>query len=234
MCDSYSTLYYDDLGMYRQILNLMLALLLFLLPMVHPMYLATIFGASQTSLQLDICVCCVLTAVALWILQEKKRAVISLTVRKMGLNDYYHIAALFWVFFLAMCGETLFYSKEVGGFAAGLLLPTSAKESRVVGRTLSPVRSFFLVFFYAGFGLRMDPQFIFSNFLTILPFFLATSCMKFVCAFAGFAVVRPAAFKDSAWMSVCVSQVTEFGFLIAAKSYQWNAITHQTYFEEPP
>lgn len=80
-----------------------------------------------------------------------------------------------WAVFLAMLGDTLGFSKEVGAFLAGISL-ASTRYREAIGARLVSLRDFLLLFFFIDLGAQLDlgalagqigPAIIFSLFVLI-------------------------------------------------------------------
>lgn len=63
--------------------------------------------------------------------------------------------AIAWGVSLAALGEALGFSKEVGGFLAGISL-TSTPYREAIGSRLVSIRDFLLLFFFLGLGAQLD------------------------------------------------------------------------------
>jgi uncharacterized UPF0146 family protein len=83
--------------------------------------------------------------------------------------------AIAWAVFLALLGESLGFSKEVGAFLAGISL-ASSRYREAIGTRLISLRDFLLVFFFMDLGVQLDlgllgsqlgPALVFSLFVLI-------------------------------------------------------------------
>ena len=85
-----------------------------------------------------------------------------------------------WATFVILSGEQLgFFSKEVGAFLAGVVIPSSALKELAVD-VVRPLKEFFLMIFFGSIGLLMRPLFLYDNFLVISTVLLLLTFVLFL------------------------------------------------------
>jgi len=77
-----------------------------------------------------------------------------LIVRFEQFQEYLFLLALGWMMGLALIGEMLRLSAEIGAFIAGVSLAT-LPVTRVIAVSMHPIRDFFLVIFFATLGAKL-------------------------------------------------------------------------------
>ncbi len=123
------------------------------------------------------------------------------------------ISALTFVFLLGFLAQLLDLSFSIGAFIAGVLFSSSITQTEVLGR-IKPLKDFFIVLFFATFGM----QIAFNNFSTvikyILPLLLLVLLLKpliiyFISKIFGYG------FRTAILTSIVLAQSGEFALVLA-------------------
>jgi Kef-type K+ transport system membrane component KefB len=122
--------------------------------------------------------------------------------------------AVAWAIFLALLGEGLGFSKEVGAFLAGISL-ASTRYREAIGTRLISLRDFLLLFFFVALGSQLDlahlaPQIGPS---VLLSLFVLIGNPLIVMAIMGFMGYR----KRTGFLAgLTVAQISEFSLILGA------------------
>ncbi len=122
--------------------------------------------------------------------------------------------AIAWAIFLAVLGDTLGFSKEVGAFLAGISLASTRYREAIATRLIS-LRDFLLLFFFISLGSHLDlahlttqigPAIVFSLFVLI-------GNPLIVMVIMGFMGYRK---RTSFLAGLTVAQISEFSLILGA------------------
>ena len=128
------------------------------------------------------------------------------------------ISATAWALALAVAGELLGFSEEVGAFLAGVALASSPYRE-ALGTRLATLRDFLLIFFFVQLGMSMDfgeagPQ---LGPAVVLSLFVLLAKPVFVMIFMGALGYRR---RISFYTGVSLAQISEFSLIFAALGVQ--------------
>ena len=138
----------------------------------------------------------------------------KITRRVARSEESFFLFSLAWVFLLTaiVSSPVVGFSKEIGGFLAGLALANSAENFQILSRMRS-LRDFFITLFFVVLGLEMKfvslasiiiPTIIFSLFvLTLKPFIIMA-----ITSLMGYRK------RTSFLVGSSLAQVSEFSFII--------------------
>ncbi|HEY1068431.1 MAG TPA: cation:proton antiporter [Pirellulales bacterium] len=115
----------------------------------------------------------------------------------------------------------------LGAFAAGLVLSDNRLSAQIDALVL-PFREAFSAVFFVSLGLLLDPKMFFTEAYLFLPMCVAAIALK---TGAGAVAMRLTGlpWRASVGMALGLSQVGEFGFVLALQAEQANLISHRGY-----
>ncbi|MBP1723216.1 MAG: sodium/hydrogen exchanger, partial [Deltaproteobacteria bacterium] len=119
-----------------------------------------------------------------------------------------------WAIFLAILGDTLGFSKEVGAFLAGISL-ASTRYREAIGTRLISLRDFLLLFFFIALGAQLDLAHLGTQLgpSIILSLFVLIGNPLIVMSIMGFMGYR----KRTGFLAgLTVAQISEFSLILGA------------------
>ena len=122
--------------------------------------------------------------------------------------------AIAWAIFLAILGDTLGFSKEVGAFLAGISL-ASTRYREAIGTRLISLRDFLLLFFFIALGAQLDLAHLGTQLgpSIILSLFVLIGNPLIVMSIMGFMGYR----KRTGFLAgLTVAQISEFSLILGA------------------
>jgi Kef-type K+ transport system membrane component KefB len=122
--------------------------------------------------------------------------------------------AIAWALFLAILGDTLGFSKEVGAFLAGISL-ASTRYREAIGTRLVSLRDFLLLFFFIDLGAQLDLKLLGLQIgpSLVLSLFVLIGNPLIVMMIMGFMGYR----KRTGFLAgLTVAQISEFSLILAA------------------
>ncbi len=122
--------------------------------------------------------------------------------------------AIAWAVFLAILGDTLGFSKEVGAFLAGISL-ASTRYREAIGTRLISLRDFLLLFFFIALGAQLDLTLLGAQIRPAIVFSLFVLIGKplIVMAIMGFMGYR----KRTGFLAgLTMPQISEFSLILGA------------------
>jgi Kef-type K+ transport system membrane component KefB len=122
--------------------------------------------------------------------------------------------AIAWALFLAILGDTLGFSKEVGAFLAGISL-ASTRYREAIGTRLVSLRDFLLLFFFIDLGAQLDLKLLGLQIgpSLVLSLFVLIGNPLIVMVIMGFMGYR----KRTGFLAgLTVAQISEFSLILAA------------------
>jgi hypothetical protein len=122
--------------------------------------------------------------------------------------------AVAWAIFLAILGDTLGFSKEVGAFLAGISL-ASTRYREAIGTRLVSLRDFLLLFFFIALGAQLDLTLLGDQIgpSIALSLFVLIGNPLIVMAIMGFMGYR----KRTGFLAgLTVAQISEFSLILGA------------------
>lgn len=122
--------------------------------------------------------------------------------------------AIAWALFLAILGDTLGFSKEVGAFLAGISL-ASTRYREAIGTRLISLRDFLLLFFFIDLGSQLDLNLLGLQIgpSLVLSFFVLIGNPLIVMVIMGIMGYR----KRTGFLAgLTVAQISEFSLILAA------------------
>jgi Kef-type K+ transport system membrane component KefB len=138
-------------------------------------------------------------------------ALLHLMARSLELIVLFAIA---WALFLAILGDTLGFSKEVGAFLAGISL-ASTRYREAIGTRLVSLRDFLLLFFFIDLGAQLDLKLLGLQIgpSLVLSFFVLIGNPLIVMVIMGMMGYR----KRTGFLAgLTVAQISEFSLILAA------------------
>jgi len=122
--------------------------------------------------------------------------------------------AIAWALVLAILGDTLGFSKEVGAFLAGISL-ASTRYREAIGTRLISLRDFLLLFFFIDLGAQLDLGLLGAQIghAIVLSLFVLIGKPIIVMAIMGFMGYR----KRTGFLAgLTMPQISEFSLILAA------------------
>jgi len=122
--------------------------------------------------------------------------------------------AIAWALFLAILGDTLGFSKEVGAFLAGISL-ASTRYREAIGTRLVSLRDFLLLFFFIDLGAQLDLKLLGLQIgpSLVLSLFVLVGNPLIVMVIMGIMGYR----KRTGFLAgLTVAQISEFSLILAA------------------
>jgi Kef-type K+ transport system membrane component KefB len=122
--------------------------------------------------------------------------------------------AIAWAIFLAILGDTLGFSKEVGSFLAGISL-ASTRYREAIGTRLISLRDFLLLFFFIALGAQLDLSLLGGQIgpSIVLSLFVLIGNPLIVMAIMGLMGYR----KRTGFLAgLTVAQISEFSLILGA------------------
>jgi Kef-type K+ transport system membrane component KefB len=122
--------------------------------------------------------------------------------------------AIAWALFLAILGDTLGFSKEVGAFLAGISL-ASTRYREAIGTRLISLRDFLLLFFFIALGSQLDLTHLGAQIgpSIVLSLFVLVGNPLIVMVIMGFMGYR----KRTGFLAgLTVAQISEFSLILGA------------------
>jgi Kef-type K+ transport system membrane component KefB/Trk K+ transport system NAD-binding subunit len=119
-----------------------------------------------------------------------------------------------WAVSLAVLGEVLGFSREVGAFLAGMSLASTPYREAIAGR-LTSVRDFLLLFFFIDLGARLDLSLLGATIVPsiVLSLFVLIGNPLIVMVIMGAMGYR----KRTGFLAgLTVAQISEFSLILAA------------------
>eukprot|EP00392_Amoebophrya_sp_AT5.2_P019289 g20064.t1 len=133
-----------------------------------------------------------------------------------------------WCLFFVLTGEQLsLFSKEVGAFLAGVLLLPNWKLAAF--DAMRPLKDFFMLIFFGYIGLMMRPLFLYDNLHSIFLVWVLLTVIKFVVTMVHLVACANQRTSIALYISLCLSHVGEFAFLILAKGKAWGALSNKVH-----
>ncbi|SFG08947.1 cation:proton antiporter [Neptunomonas qingdaonensis] len=134
--------------------------------------------------------------------------------------------AIAWAVMLAMLGDSLGFSKEVGAFVAGVSLASTPYRDALGARLVS-LRDFLLVFFFIDLGARLDLSLLGSQVgdAVIFSLFVLIGNPLIVMVIMGVLGYR----KRTGFLAgLTVAQISEFSLILAALGLSLGHISAET------
>eukprot|EP01062_Namystynia_karyoxenos_P030843 TRINITY_DN22947_c0_g1_i1.p1 TRINITY_DN22947_c0_g1~~TRINITY_DN22947_c0_g1_i1.p1 ORF type:complete len:896 (+),score=265.77 TRINITY_DN22947_c0_g1_i1:67-2688(+) len=134
--------------------------------------------------------------------------------------------------FIFMCiTERLHISMEVGCFVYGTTLSALPRhEIERIEHVTRPMQDFFIAVFFAAIGLHIYPSFLLREAALLVACTTAVVAAKWFCSFVVFRYVCGVPFLDASLVSLGLSQMSEFSFVIAAHGKAQGLINREVYF----
>eukprot|EP00756_Hemistasia_phaeocysticola_P047728 Hpha_TRINITY_DN22193_c0_g1::TRINITY_DN22193_c0_g1_i1::g.103589::m.103589 len=138
------------------------------------------------------------------------------------------VALCFTVMWLS---HELGLSMEVGAFATGISIATAGRDwvHRVVG-AVRPLQDFFASMFFAAIGFHIYPSFLIRELSLLISVTLFTVGVKYLVGLCVFGFVCGIDLHDASLLSLGLSQLSEFSFVIAAHGKAQGLINREIYF----
>jgi Kef-type K+ transport system membrane component KefB len=136
------------------------------------------------------------------------------------------IFAIAWAVILATGAETLGFSKEVGGFLAGVSLASTSYREAIASR-LETLRNFLLLFFFIDLGAHIKLDLINTQIIPAMIFslFVLIGNPLIVMAIMGLMGYK----KRTGFMAgLTVAQISEFSLILGALGVSLGHINNQT------
>eukprot|EP01061_Rhynchopus_euleeides_P047396 TRINITY_DN9480_c0_g1_i1.p1 TRINITY_DN9480_c0_g1~~TRINITY_DN9480_c0_g1_i1.p1 ORF type:complete len:737 (+),score=252.71 TRINITY_DN9480_c0_g1_i1:49-2259(+) len=127
-------------------------------------------------------------------------------------------------------GEEVGLSAEVGAFLAGLAFASDPEVQHVGTEVLKPLQDFFVCFFFAAIGFHLYPSFLIREMTLLLSLTLLVVCSKYIVALVVFRQVCRMEVHPASLVSLGLSQMSEFSFVVAAHAKAHGLISNEMYF----
>lgn len=136
------------------------------------------------------------------------------------------IFAITWAIFLASSAEMMGFSKEVGGFLAGISLASTDYRQSIASR-LDTLRNFLLLFFFIDLGAQIKLDLINTQLVPAIVFslFVLIGNPLIVMGIMGYMGYK----KSTGFMAgLTVAQISEFSLILGALGVKLGHIDHET------
>ena len=137
------------------------------------------------------------------------------------------VAGVGLAFGLAYLAEQFGYSAALGAFLAGSLVAESGVE-RTTEHLVQPVRDVFAAIFFVSVGIMIDPAQIAAHWVVVVAFLFAVVFGKLFSVTLG-CLLTGRSVQTSVKCGMCLSQIGEFSFIIAAVGLATGATDHLLY-----
>ncbi|KAI8369162.1 Sodium/hydrogen exchanger family-domain-containing protein [Choanephora cucurbitarum] len=118
---------------------------------------------------------------------------------------------------------------ELGCFAAGVIIRSRKGMFEISIAVIEPVRDLFASLFFAAIGLHVYPSFLASEVMVLLTLAGGVIGFKYIAACIILYLFRFDLHKSSV-MAVALSQISEFGFVLASRAKQLSIISREVYY----
>jgi Kef-type K+ transport system membrane component KefB len=134
--------------------------------------------------------------------------------------------AIAWAVSLAMLGDLLGFSKEVGAFLAGVSLASTPFRETISGRLVS-IRDFLLLFFFVHLGASLNLSMLWEQIgrATVLSLFVLIGNPIIVIIIMGWMGYRR---RTGFLAGLTVAQISEFSLILGALGLTLGHITQET------
>ena len=148
-------------------------------------------------------------------------------VATLGNREIFMLVTVGLVFFSAMTTYVLGLSAALGAFVAGLLI-SETSENHAIFAEVRPLRDLFVVVFFVSIGMAIPAQYVWrsAGMLAILTFIILTVKWIVVMGLMRFMGYHR---KTSFLVAVGLTQMSEFGFIIASQGWSLGALTRDQY-----
>jgi CPA2 family monovalent cation:H+ antiporter-2 len=146
---------------------------------------------------------------------------------KTGNDEIAVLLALTICLAIAAITETLGLSLALGAFVGGLLLGSSRYAHHLVTKVF-PIRDVFVALFFITVGMLIDPRVLFSN-LQVLAVVIGLILVGKSAIWFGIVRLFGYPSQTALRVSVGLTQIGEFSFVLASLSIRSGLITEQVY-----
>lgn len=130
---------------------------------------------------------------------------------------------------MLIISEHLGLGMELGCFAAGVIIRSRKGMFETSLTVIEPVRDMFACLFFASIGLHIYPSFLASEAMLLLTLaggvigfkYIATCIILYLFKFD---------IQKSSTMAIALAQISEFGFVLAARAKQLSIISREVYY----
>lgn len=134
--------------------------------------------------------------------------------------------AISWAALLAVLGDTLGFSKELGGLLAGISLASTPVREALISR-LSSLRDFLLLFFFIALGARLELDLLGAQIVpaVVLSLFVLVGNPLIVMVIMGLMGYRK---RTSFLAGLTVAQISEFSLIFMAMGLNLGHVTEES------
>ncbi|KAI8390132.1 Sodium/hydrogen exchanger family-domain-containing protein [Blakeslea trispora] len=130
---------------------------------------------------------------------------------------------------MLVLSERLGLGMELGCFAAGVIIRSRKGMFETSIAVIEPVRDLFASLFFASIGLHIYPSFLASEVMVLLTLAGGVIGFKYIATCVILYLFRFDIHKSSV-MAVALSQISEFGFVLASRAKQLSIISREVYY----
>ncbi|OBZ90017.1 Transmembrane and coiled-coil domain-containing protein 3, partial [Choanephora cucurbitarum] len=130
---------------------------------------------------------------------------------------------------MLILSEYLGLGMELGCFAAGVIIRSRKGMFETSIAVIEPVRDLFASLFFAAIGLHVYPSFLASEVMVLLTLAGGVIGFKYIATCIILYLFRFDLHKSSV-MAVALSQISEFGFVLASRAKQLSIISREVYY----
>ena len=127
-------------------------------------------------------------------------------------------------------GEALGLGVEVGGFLSGLAFAGCEDVQHAVMESMKPLQDFFVCFFFGAIGFHVFPTFLVREMMLLLSITLLVVCSKYVVGLLLLHYTCGMDIFDASIVSLGLSQMSEFSFIIASHGKAQGILSNEMYF----
>jgi len=148
-------------------------------------------------------------------------------VATLGNREIFMLVTVGLVFLSALTTYVLGLSAALGAFVAGLLI-SETSENHAIFAEVRPLRDLFVVVFFVSIGMGIPGSYLLRSAGTLVVLTVVILCTKW---FSVIGLMRFMGYhrKTSFLVAVGLTQMSEFGFIIANQGWSLGALTRDQY-----
>ena len=147
-----------------------------------------------------------------------------------GQQELLLLSILSSCFSVMYVSEMLGLSMEVGSFCIGLSFSVAEEYQQEVRQILKPLQDLFVCLFFTSIGFHIYPSFLVREIVPLVAITLLIVSMKYIVGYVIFHYCCRLPPYQSSMVSLGLSQLSEFSFVIAAHGKAAGIISNELYF----
>jgi len=196
------------------------------LAVIPMLFILKNYGQSAISVGTVLKLIGAMVLIAVIIMRVNHKKVLYIPFAKTLADDEEMTPIASIAFCIACAATSSFFglSMAYGAFLAGILLGNTRERSEIISAT-KPIQSVLLMVFFLSIGLMVDLSFIKDNILILLKLLVVVTIGKI---FVNVIILRSlrVSFKKACFISVVLSQLGEFSFVMAEFARHSNIINN--------